>query len=41
MAELVKQRFGYEDFMISFIGPTIGSHAGPGTVALFFMGEKR
>ena len=41
VAELVKQRFGYEDFMISFIGPTIGSHAGPGTVALFFMGEKR
>lgn len=41
VAELVKQRFGYEDFMISFIGPTIGSHSGPGTVALFFMGEKR
>lgn len=37
----VKKRFGYENFMINNIGPTIGAHAGPGTIALFFLGEKR
>lgn len=39
--ELVKQRFGIEKFLISPVGPTIGAHSGPGTLALFFIGEKR
>ena len=29
------------DVQITNIGPTIGSHTGPGTVAMFFWGEKR
>lgn len=29
------------DFEINFIGPTIGVHSGPGTVALFFMATQR
>lgn len=37
----IKQRLGCEHFMISHIGPTIGAHSGPGTIALFFMGESR
>ena len=37
----VKERFGIESFLINHIGPTIGAHSGPGTVALFFMGESR
>ena len=37
----IKKRFGIEKFMISPVGPTIGAHSGPGTVALFFMGEAR
>lgn len=37
----IKARFGFENFMINNIGPTIGAHAGPGTVALFFMGATR
>lgn len=37
----VKSRFGIESFLINHIGPTIGAHAGPGTIALFFMGESR
>lgn len=41
VADLVKERFGYDEFLINGIGPTIGSHAGPGTIALFFMGETR
>lgn len=37
----IKERFGIESFMINHIGPTIGAHSGPGTIALFFMGESR
>ncbi len=39
--DLIKERLGIEEFLINPIGPTIGSHAGPGTIALFFMGESR
>lgn len=41
LAELVKERFGYDEFLINDVGPTIGAHSGPGTLALFFMGETR
>ncbi|MFQ9984800.1 MAG: DegV family protein [Lachnospiraceae bacterium] len=41
VAGLVRERFGYETFMINYVGPVIGSHSGPGTLALFFMGEYR
>ena len=37
----IKEKYGYEDFMIQPIGPSIGAHSGPGTVALAFLGEKR
>ncbi|MGN1140097.1 MAG: DegV family protein [Oliverpabstia sp.] len=41
VAKLIKEKFGYETFLINTIGATIGAHAGPGTVALFFLGEYR
>jgi len=41
VAEDIKARFGIEHVLISPIGPTIGAHSGPGTIALFFMGESR
>ena len=37
----VKKRFGTRNVVINNIGPVIGAHAGPGTVALFFLGTKR
>ena len=37
----VEKRYGIKDCLINYIGPTIGAHAGPGTVALFFMGDVR
>lgn len=44
-AEFVKkaiaERFGIKNFMISDIGPVIGSHSGPETVALFFIGTGK
>ncbi len=39
--DLIKERFGFQNFLINHIGPTIGAHSGPGTIALFFMGESR
>ena len=39
--DLVKEKFGISDCMINTIGPTIGAHSGPGTVALFFFGDNR
>jgi DegV family protein with EDD domain len=41
VADLVKERLGIESFLINHIGPTIGAHSGPGTIALFFMGQER
>lgn len=41
VAQLIKERFGIDSFMINYIGSTIGAHSGPGTVALFYMGNFR
>ena len=41
VAELIKKRLGIENFLINHIGPTIGAHSGPGTIALFYMGNYR
>jgi DegV family protein with EDD domain len=41
LASLVKQRLGYDNFIISPIGPSIGAHSGPGAIGLIFMGEQR
>lgn len=42
VAELVKKRYSsVKTVLLNTIGSTIGAHAGPGTVALFFMGDKR
>ncbi|WP_295740001.1 DegV family protein [uncultured Oscillibacter sp.] len=41
MAEEVRRRFGTKDIHINYVGPVIGSHSGPGTMALFFLGTAR
>lgn len=41
VANEIKKRFGIKKAVINFVGPIVGAHSGPGTVALFFMGEKR
>lgn len=37
----VKRRLGVEVVMTNCIGPVIGGHSGPGTMAIFFMGIHR
>ena len=39
--DLVRERFGIESCIINYVGPTIGAHSGPGTMALFYLGNKR
>lgn len=41
VASLIKERFGINDILINLVSPTIGTHSGPGTIALFFMGSPR
>lgn len=41
IAEQVQKRFGITEYTINYIGPTVGSHAGPGTLALFFYANER
>ena len=38
---MVEERFGTQKVVINHIGPVIGAHAGPGTLALFFLGTQR
>ena len=40
VAAEVQKRFGIQKHLINFVGPTIGAHSGPGTVALFFLGKN-
>lgn len=41
LSEMIKDRFNHTVNMICDIGPVIGSHAGPGTIALFFIAVER
>jgi DegV family protein with EDD domain len=41
LKDLISEEIKVKDFIISNIGPVVGSHAGPGTVALFFIGGNR
>lgn len=41
VAGQVKKKFGIKSFLLNYIGSSIGSHSGPGTVALFFIGDSR
>lgn len=41
IAQMMKERFGFEKVHVAQIGPSIGAHSGPGTIGLLFMGEKR
>ena len=37
----VKEKCGVKDVLIYYTGAVIGSHSGPGTLALFFLGQHR
>ena len=37
----IKEKYGVKNVLIYYVGAVIGSHSGPGTLALFFFGEHR
>ena len=41
LAEMIKEKLNPVDVKIGCIGPVIGAHSGPGTLALFFLGTER
>ena len=41
LADIVKKTYGVEVKIFADIGPVIGAHSGPGTLALFFLGKER
>ncbi len=41
LERLVKERCGAKTVVIGYTGAVIGSHSGPGTLALFFLGSHR
>lgn len=42
LAEKIKETMGVKKpILVSHVGPVIGAHSGPGTVALFFLGKER
>ena len=41
LAQRVKETMNVKEVVISYIGPVIGAHSGPDTMALFFLGKER
>ena len=41
LAGLVRDELGVSDIRINYVDPVIGAHSGPGTMALFFLADKR
>ena len=41
LGEAIKAKFPVKTLVINYVGPVIGNHSGPGTMALFFQGKHR
>jgi len=41
VADQIRAKWNVKEIVLNEIGPVIGTHSGPGTVALFFLGSKR
>ena len=42
LADILKTKAGVKkDILLNHVGPVIGAHSGPGTIALFFIGTQR
>lgn len=39
LRDMIRERFGCKEFVISQIGGAVGAHSGPGTIALFFLNK--
>lgn len=41
LAQAIREKYSPREIFIGYIGPVIGSHTGPGAVAVFFYGKNR
>lgn len=41
LADMLEERHGVKTKLITDVGPVIGAHSGPGTIALFFVADAR
>ena len=41
LEKMLAERYHAKVQLITYVGPVIGSHSGPGTLALFFLGRER
>ncbi|MBQ3100144.1 MAG: DegV family protein [Clostridia bacterium] len=41
LGAILKEKYGAEFKVITDVGPVIGAHSGPGTLALFYVGKER
>ncbi|MBQ8506195.1 MAG: DegV family protein [Clostridia bacterium] len=41
LGDMIRKELHVKDVIINYVGPVIGAHAGPGVIALFFLGTKR
>ena len=41
LADMIRKELGVTDIRINYVDPVIGAHSGPGTLALFFLADKR
>lgn len=41
LKELVLNTMSVKDIIVNYIGPVIGAHSGPGTIAIFYLGSDR
>ncbi len=41
LAQVLRERHGMKEICINHVGPVIGAHSGPGTLALFFLAGDR
>ncbi|MBQ6374414.1 MAG: DegV family protein [Clostridia bacterium] len=41
LGDIMRERFHVKDVLVNYVGPVIGAHSGPGTIALFFLGTER
>lgn len=40
LREMIEESISFKEIIVQYVGPVIGSHCGPGTIAACFMGEE-
>ena len=41
LADIMRSRFNVKKVLVNYVGPVIGAHSGPGTIAVFFLAKER